>query len=274
MDTTGKRRASPRTVSEQAGRPRLQRFAYFVPTREDRPLLPFQLRDGDAGAYQLAELLGRGYQYCGPILNYPGTIAQEADCQPSDQWLVDQAREDDLWLISTRIPADDAREGSRRYIACSHSRVEKLLFASVHKHLAYCSRTKVTLADHHARSHPGAAKYHEVEFRQHHGAPISAYRPADSRKWRSPQEGCTLSLAYLVHDRVWPGGPRFFAAFGMTGTDTLIWNYLLATRFPHLIASVPFAMAAIVAPKSLPPRPLTLAFADTWKVRLLTEHPA
>jgi hypothetical protein len=77
-------------------------------------------------------------------------------------------------------------------------------------------------------------------------------------------------LAYLAH--AWPGGPGLLAAFGIGGTETLGWCYLLATRFRELVCTVPFVMAEIEA-KEPPGRPHTIDFVDGWNVRLLAPSP-
>lgn len=255
-----------------ARRPRFFRFAYYVSGgRLDRDLLAHQLRDGDAALFLHQVLHERGYEYAGPLFNYPCAQPALANNVPVDDSLL---RADDLLLLTTRPPMDDDDDAVKCRVHRSHTTLEAKVFACLRRHLPRCSRSHVIVADIHARAFPEVAAMRNVLFRQKRGAPIHRILPSGSNSWRQPPVGRAHTLAYLIHeDHAWPNGPGLLAAFGMCGTDTLLWSYFLAKRFPALIGSVPFAMAELVAPQKVPARPLSVDFAHEWQVRLLTTHP-
>ena len=58
----------------------------------------------------------------------------------------------------------------------------------------------------------------------------------------------------------------------MAGTETLVWNYLLRTRFPEWVGSYQFLMAEVL-PGKLPQQPTDLTFANEWKVTPILRLP-
>jgi hypothetical protein len=255
-------------------RPRFFRFTYYVSGgRHDRDLLPHQLRDGDAALFLHQALHERGFDYAGPLFNYPCAQPAAAGNVPVDDSLL---RADDLLLLTTRPPMDDDDDAVKCRVHRSHTTLEAKVFACMRRHLPRCSRSQVTVADVHARAFPEVAAMRNVLFQQKRGARIHRYLPSGSSSWQQPPGGRARTLAYLIYEEhAWPDGPALLAAFGMCGTDTLLWNYFLATRFSDLIGSVPFAMAELAAPDKASSRSLSIGFAHDWQVRLLsTNSPA
>ncbi len=54
----------------------------------------------------------------------------------------------------------------------------------------------------------------------------------------------------------------------MGGTETLVWCYHLATRFPHLLCTTGFAMAEMQT-SALTEPPTSIHFADSWEITIL-----
>lgn len=245
---------------------RCYRFAYTVQGHKDRELQPFQLRDGEAGAHVWGAIAARGYTYAGSIINYPSL---GPDLIPID---FSRLRPTDLILLTTRPPMDDRNIGNRRRISRSFTALEEGLFNLVlRRYFARCARSEVQLTDEAARISPAIAERQKSEFYQNLGAGYSAYGPLSSREWRyfRSDDPRPPTAAFLVYEeQVWPGGPGLLAAFGMGGTETLVWAYHLANRFSHLLLNASFVMAELRAPERAD-QPMWMDFADAWDVEIL-----
>ena len=127
-----------------------------------------------------------------------------------------------------------------------------------------------------AATSPEIAKRGSIEFRQHRGSAYRTYGSPVTREFRKFQLCDALTAVFLIWvEHAWPGGPGLLAAFGMGGTETLVWCHRLATEYRHLLCTTPFVMAEMrMAP--LPERPTTMDFARSWEVTILgpTEKPA
>ena len=72
---------------------------------------------------------------------------------------------------------------------------------------------------------------------------------------------------------LWKGGPRFLGVFGIGGTETLLWSYLLSTKYRTVLggAVVKRGTSLVIGrfqtalnPYTMPP---DLAFADKYVVQ-------
>jgi hypothetical protein len=260
--------APSRSTLSAALERRLFRFAYPQPAQHGGVVLPHLLRDADAAAFLHAPLAHLGFVYAEPIINYPCARADARDGVPFDDSFL---RAGDLLVLTTRPPLDDEKDGVKCHVKRSYTTLEEKVFERLRPHLTRCSRRQVIVSDALAHQFPGAAKFFNVDFKQSHGAPIRKFQSLDSQAWQRPPPGSKQSLAYLIYEEhVWPGGPALLASFGLCGSDTLMWNCLLARRFSQLICSTPFAMALLTAPRraSLPSPPGDIA--QGWEVSLLT----
>lgn len=244
---------------------RCYRFGYLTSTRRDRDLYPFQVRDGDAAALMLQAVADRGYRYAGPIVNYPSPGPETV---PFDDSFL---REEDLILITTRVPMNDRDIPDKKGIPRSYTTLEKKLFEGpLSEHFKCCARSEVQLTAATASISAEIAKRQSMVFRQNGGATYQSYGSGVTGEHKKFTAADPLTAAFLVYaEHAWPGGPGLLAAFGMGGTETLVWCYLLATRFQHLLFTTPFAMAELEAPAAKKERPTTIAFADTWKATIL-----
>jgi len=243
------------------------RFAYLNRGRDGREILPYQARDGDATLAVHEALLARGYTYAGPLYNYPGRGGRSTtERQIQTSFL----NSNDLLVLTTRPPLDDDKEPGRSNIACSYTDLESRVFASIRRHLSYCSRRRVAVSLSHVLASPHIARLGNIQFRLNGGAGIDAIQGYDDDRWRRQSKDLPDRVAYLVFEtQAWPGGPGLLASFGISGTDTLAWNFILAKQYAHLIGAVPFAMVEIKSPRS-PKQPQTLEFLRDWKVKVHT----
>jgi hypothetical protein len=242
------------------------RFSYQVPVKKGRPLLPHQLRDGDA-ALELSEVLHRqGYEYGELLFNYPGE-RKRGSTAVDDSFLTPS----DLLLLTTRPPLDDEDERPRKTVHRAHTTLENKVFDALRLYFKWCTRSQIILSEHLLPTLPAAAvRKSNIQFRQHGGAAYDRYT-GPGEDWHRPAPALRVTAAYLAYmEHAWEGGPTLLAAFAMGGTETLAWAHLLRTKFSHLVCSVPFAMAEITSTRP-PARPTDLSFADEWVVEILTD---
>ena len=239
------------------------RFAYLTCSRKDRERYAFQLRDGEAALWIMQALAERGYRFAGPIVNYPSSRENPDPCDGSF------LREDDLIVLTTRPPMNDADIPDKKGIPRSYTPLEKALFdGPLSRHFLRCARSEVLLTDETAGISREIAHRQSMIFRQNGGAMYQSYgSPAGA--WQKFKQPPPLTAAFLVYtEHAWPGGPALMAAFGMGGTETLVWCYQLASRFQDLLFTTPFAMVELKSPPA-GPRPATITFADAWEVTIL-----
>jgi hypothetical protein len=244
------------------------RFAY-PGGRLDRDMYPHHARDAEAALALQPALCARGYQYGGAIYNYPAKQPPGKDLIEVDDSFL---KPSDLLVMTTRPPLDDLADGVRRRIPRSYTTLEAKVFTGVRRHLARCSRARVTVSDVHTRASEEVARLGNIQFRQKGGAAVDAVLAQDTGRWQRGREDTPSAVAYLIwEERAWENGPGLLLSFGMTGADTLAWNTLLGTKYRHLVAAVPFVMAAITA-ATRPDKPHTLGFLHDWKVRVVSPY--
>jgi len=241
-------------------------FSYTLPTRRDRETQAFQLRDGEASRCLTDALFDLGYRSKNTIINYP---SPGPNLRPFD---MTRFTEDDLILMTTRPAMQDGIIGDRRGIPRSYTVLEDDLFKEpLGKVFDCCARSQIRLADLIASISPEIAARQLMQFRQNGGAAYQAYS-SRHRDWTRVEIGSTQTAAFLVYvEHAWPGGPAFLLAFGVGGTETLVWCRLLQTRFPELLCTKSFVMVELHS--EAPKQPQTLDFADSWDVRILGTAP-
>lgn len=257
---------------------RVFRFSYTMPQKENRPVRPHQLRDGDAFVELLPSLLNHGYEYGGLILNYQKS-EDDTDKSKEAQRLLTPS---DLIVLTTRPPLDDKSARDKKVVGHSRTWLEKQVFAALRRHCTFCSRGEVHLTrETSAALEDGYKNRSDLQFRINSS---SAYK--DVYAYRNQQEhrpwNRCATAAYLVHTRsisIEDGphggkGPELLAVFGMEGAVTLVWAYLLRTKFSDLLEGPRFAMAEIVMEnQDLLSRPITLSFADSWEAKIIANRP-
>ena len=134
-------------------------FAYSLPGHKDRELLPFQLRDGEAGRLISGAVEKYGFKCAGSIINRP---SPGPDLIPVD---VSRLRGNDLILLTTRPPMDNI--GDKKVIRRSYTTLEEDLFNLVlRKYFQRCARSEVWLTDEVAKISPEIARRQSCVFRQ------------------------------------------------------------------------------------------------------------
>jgi hypothetical protein len=136
-----------------------------------------------------------------------------------------------------------------------------------------CARSRVRLSEKIARRLPEAFRQRaDIRFHEYTDGSYLSYRGYDDRFWQKRID-TNRTAFYLVRiPALWEGGPGLLAAFGMAGTETLVWCHLLRTRFPEWVGSYEFLMAEVV-PGGLPQQPADLSFARGWGITPVLQIP-
>lgn len=257
--TRGGHPAIPRDIAN-----RFFHFSYLRLPPKQEPRL-HELRDGNAFAELATVLTARGLAYGGLLLNYPET--DDAELATLDR--------SDVVVLTTRPPLDDDDGWERNPIPKTGSSLERVVLAGAGRYFAKCRRSCIRLNRDTAAHLGPAADRAEIHFyiykRSHYRRYRNPYGVGAGRQFGTSPAANTTA-AFLVSVPLTPGGPRLLNAFGMDGATTLVWCYLLRTRFAHLLDGPRFVLAEIET-TALPHRPSRLDFADEWPVRLLLDLP-
>lgn len=244
---------------------RFFRFSYYVRRIGDRKLLPHQLRDGDAFA-QLSEVMhSKGYQYGGLVLNYP------ADDPPKIRQIdTSFLRSSDILVLTTRPPLHDT-ELDRNPVLRSYTSLEVDIVNLLEQHFDVCSRSIVKLNKSLAFKLPKQfANRADIQFTHYRGASYKSLK-RHGAKHREDRKYPNLTSLYFIFTReIWQNGPRVLCAFGVSGTDSLIWSYLLRTKFRHEVTlDRPKIIMVEIKTGKIPKQADSLSFADAWQTEVL-----
>jgi hypothetical protein len=236
-------------------------FAYSLPQHDSsRRVRPFQIRDG-AATFEMLALLSRfGWQYGGLLLNHsplpksdPGHLLEvPVPAGPGDRI-----------LSATRPPLDEC---GRKQVNRGYTDLEERILAAWRSCFASLNRVEAVL---HPRLHHELARGYEdrkhIFFYAREG---SRYNELGSVRYR----GSNRTAAFLLHlESFGPGQPGYVGFFAMDGTTTLIWAYLLRTRFPELVEKPGFVMAELDM-GVIPTRTPDLGFAQSWNAKVILHH--
>lgn len=225
------------------------------------------LRDGDAFVELATALCEKQYKYGELILNFP--LSQDKSLQQC-------LGPTDVLVLTTRPPLTDD-DFDRKYIKQSGTELEQSILRAVRTYFKVCRRSYVMLSEGMAKKlkHPNRG---EIEFYSYAGAYYKRYRKPYTRRrkehqWEKPVSP-TVTAAFLLLTRLWEDGPSLLNAFGIDGTTTLIWCYLLRTTYAHFLnlEAPRFVMAEMVG-SLVPEFPHTLSFAKDWQIDILLDHP-
>ena len=250
--------------------PRCFLNAYFTQPREDRAVLPFQIRDVAAALTLYDALKDRGYRYACSILNRPG---ERPEIRPVNH---SKFRFGDLIFQVTRPPKDDDQWGNKKGVPRSYTSLEHAILGPggpLSEWFETLTRRDVVLTSKALAVSPAIAAHRTTEYVQYASSRYKFVISADGKK-RSGKQLQPRTAAFLVYRKeLWEGGPSFLSCFGLSGLDTLIWCRILAKRFPDLLLTTPFCMAEIPT-DCAPLDPMTTEFVDDWPVEILGVAPS
>lgn len=230
-----------------------------------------QQRDVESAIELTPELMRRGFDYGGPLMNFPEHSKLELDLP---------AKKGDLIVMTTRPPLDDNLSDSPHLvIRRTGSPLEWSILNFVRKYFVYCDRRQVTIGDEYARDFkPGCDDRHHILYTAH-GAHIdhrhfnfARYKVTmrfKDRKQRSWPADDSRTALYLLHVKEFAeNGPDLLVSFGMTGSCGLAWAHILRTRYPELLDGYRFVVAEMEI-GTIAQTPVTLSFAEQWNIDII-----
>ena len=241
---------------------RVFRFAYHASQISDVRMRAHQVRDGDAFLELLPLLNHRGYQYEGLLLNPPSEKREDAPVVD-----ISFLSASDLIVLTTRPPLHDVEAGDKRPIRRSYTNLEDLVFDALRpKYLTYSARSRITLSESIAQTlKPDFKDKADIIFHSAVGSSYVRYRSSHEQSYHNAR-GDKRTAVYLIQvPSIWPGGPKLLVSFAMAGTETLIWNHLLRTRFSDWLESYEFLIAELGL-RPIPEKPFDLSFAEDWEL--------
>ena len=255
---------------------RVVRFCYLSSdSRHKGRRYQHQLRDGDAAIELMPILASLGYEYGGVFINWPKPEPPAIDTSIADFEKL-QLGESDIVLLTTRPPMDDDEDGWKSHCA-SNSELERDVFAALEKCVHYCSRKEVELQKSIGRNlQEGYQNRLHIEFevvgQQASYTGIYHGKAKNYEPWTE-----NMSAGYLIHVPLGPSKPRLLAVFGMSGTMTLLWTYLLSKHHEVLqqaLTAPSFTMAEMVRTSPIPHekdtmKPFNFNFCDEWDLKII-----
>lgn len=241
-------------------------FTYSLSPRSGRPLSPFQQRDGFSRLDLHVMLAQLGHEPGEVRFNYPGSGGDGG---------VDDLDEDDLIVITTRLPLDDEEGEERRPVLRSGSKLEEMIFAEMRRYFTELRRSQIVLTE------PLAACLQEpygdracIDVRTLGGANYMAVKPLGRGPYKPPPAPNLTPAFFIRTPPIKKGGPCLLIAFGMSGTETLVWIRLLRDRYARLVQSQsPVFVMAELTIGDVPDQPDDLSFAETWGSTIIIEEP-
>lgn len=248
---------------------RFFRFSYYVPGKKDRTLRLHQLRDGDAFIHLTTLLYQKGYEYGGLLLNYPA----DPKCKTRS---VDTSflKPSDLIVLTTRPPMDELEVKDRRQVIGSNTTLERWVFDSLRPYFDVCARSHVRLSADLARRLPDQyADRGWIAFKQTNDARCKGYARHNDVKMKVPPPPPRTTFYFVLPQRSRENDPQVLCVFGMGGTETLLWAYLLSTKYKEkFILDHPRFLMAEIFIEPIPRLPDNLSFADNWRVDFLLDE--
>jgi hypothetical protein len=243
-------------------------FLYHAGVVRDRDNQPFRMRDLEA-AMMLVRALERKYglKLRQAIYNYP---KRGPGPYPFD---LRRFRKGDLIVVPTRPPMDDEIVQNKRVIDRSYTELEYAIFAALRPTFRKCSRPEILLDDTVAAISSKIADRQSLLFHQNGGSMLDAYGKPDTCDYTDVADGERITTAFLVYvEEAWPDGPGLLVAFGLAGTETLVWAHHLAGELRGLLCTTTFALAEMPAAE---PSFCTedSDFAAKWPVKVVGRAP-
>jgi len=249
-------------------------FSYHAPLHYGRLTAPHQVRDGAAFA-EIAGLLSTlGMQYGGLVLNVPPDEEGRPIVQGNPP-----LEAQDLLVLTTRPPLDDEIERDKKRIMRSRSMLEDRVVDGLRPlFFTSCARSRVVLSAEVLERFDGAdLRPALLHFRQNNWAwcyEITHYKgPKESWRNAAPRP---RTFAFLVSTAAQHSTARVLAAFGMGGTETLLWTRWLRTKGANIVEDAlraengAMAVAQLTPPECLPPQPSAEALDGDWEVRIVS----
>lgn len=214
-------------------------FSYHHVTDDD--IMPHHIRDGASFSELAPFFYKRDYEYGGLILNYPAPFSTNKSDEIR-KFNHSFLRKKDLLVLTTRPPMDD-QENTKNKLRKSKTNLEKKIFEALRDFFKSCSRDLIILNKNLAvKLDEEFADRAKIVYRQNKrrgttgqliekGADykeLIEHHLLTFKKYEGPPK--TALYLYIIPS-AWKNGPDLFGAFGVGGSEGLIWSHLLRTHY-------------------------------------------
>lgn len=241
-------------------------FLYPAPRHDYKRLINLaSTRDPEANAQLRIALHELGYDFGESILNFSPNQCR-FELLPEELLInveLPFVREDDVFVLTTRLPISDGLHMDRKKIEPSNTTIERAIFRHFWRYFRICSRSYLALTEEAASFLPvGKKNRAEMTFYQE-GCRYMYLQALDGRRSpRSPLGERTAAFLLRIEE-IWPGGPGLVAAWGLNAISTLAWCSLLRYRCPWMLETRGLTMVELY-PTEPPERPSTYEWTRDW----------
>lgn len=205
------------------------------------------LRDSTACLF-LSELIKWKYDFGGVLYNLPPDVffpeTQKNDLVFSS---LPNLTNNDLILHTTRPAMNDDKENDKRWLFKSGSELEKIILKNMERFFLYCNRQYIILSKEiKYNGHYRAIKFN-LRIDAHIAGKANVYDQLRLEKIckKNKASKANKTIGYIVYipkliseDSKEIGSPGVLSVFGLNGSMTHIWSYLVLTRFSNLIKEI------------------------------------
>jgi len=205
------------------------------------------LRDSAACLF-LSELIKGEYDFGGVLYNMPTDVffpeTQRNDLAFSS---LPNLSKNDLILHTTRPAMNDDKENDRRWIFKSGSKLEKVILKNMERFFLYCNRQHIILSkDIKYDGHYRAIKFN-LRIDAHIACKANVYDQLhlEKRCKNNKSSRTNKTVGYIVYipnllnkNYKEIGSPGVLSVFGLNGSMTHIWSYLVLTKYSDLIRNI------------------------------------
>ena len=205
------------------------------------------LRDSTA-CFFLSELIKGKYDFGGVLYNLPSDVffpeTQKNDLVFSS---LPNLSNNDLILHTTRPAMNDDKENDKRWLFKSGSKLEKIILKNMERFFLYCNRQHIILSKEiKYNGHYRAIKFN-LRIDAHIACKANVYDQLRLEKIckKNKASRTNKTIGYIVYipklineNTKEIGSPGVLSVFGLNGSMTHIWSYLVLTRFPNLIKEI------------------------------------
>ena len=205
------------------------------------------LRDSTACLF-LSELIKEKYNFGGVLYNIPPDIYFPEKKKEDLVFLpLPNLSNNDLILHTTRPAMNDDEENDKRWLIKSGLELENIVLQNMEKFFDYCDRQHIILSKEIKYDGP----YRAIKFNLRIDACIACKANVKDlhsleticKKNKSSKSNKTVGyivyIPELVNENLKEiGTPGILSVFSLNGSMTLVWSYLVLTKFPNLINEI------------------------------------
>jgi hypothetical protein len=222
-------------------------------TRKTRNQLPkikdaFHMLRDSAACLFLSELIKGKYDFGGVLYNMPPDVffpeTQTNDIVFSS---LPNLSNNDLILHTTRPALNDDKENDKRWLFKSGSELEKIILKNMKNFFLYCNRQYIILSKEVKYDGPYRAIKFNLRIDAHIASNANVYDQLRLEKIckKNKSSRTNKTVGYIVYipklineNPKEIGTPGVLSVFGLNGSMTHIWSYIVLTRYPNLVNKI------------------------------------